>query len=101
MLLPTDSDGDYLTFINLKSTANVVKKTLPPADDSISNDIDIPVGFAFGNTSQSTVYVSFTSCQSFISLMHDVPLNIHVGFNKWLSIFWPECNIFKESLPFQ
>lgn len=59
--LITDSDADYLPFITLKSTTNVVMKTLPPADDSISNDIDIPVGFAFGNTLQSTVYVSFTS----------------------------------------
>ena len=57
--LNTESDADYLPFVTLRRTMNVVKKTLPPADDSISNDIHIPVGFAFGSTSQLNVYVSF------------------------------------------
>ena len=52
------SDASYLPFITLRTTNNVVKKFLPPADDSISNDIDILTGFAFDNTTQTTVYVS-------------------------------------------
>ncbi len=36
----------------------VKKKNLPPADDAASTDIDIPFGFAFDNTSQTTAYVS-------------------------------------------
>lgn len=55
--LISESDVDYLPFISLRSTSNVVKKSLPPADDSISSAIDIPAGFAFGNTTMSTVYV--------------------------------------------
>ena len=56
--LPAGSDANYLTFIALRSTSNVVRKSLPPADDSISGDIDIPAGFAFGNTTLAKVYVS-------------------------------------------
>ena len=52
------SDASYLPFITLRTANNVVKKSLPPADDSISNGIDIPAGFAFDNTTQTTVYVS-------------------------------------------
>ena len=52
-----DSDVEYLPFVKLRNTTNVVKKDLPPADDTTSADIDVPVGFAFGNTSQTTVYV--------------------------------------------
>ena len=34
-----------------------MKKDLPPADDTTSTDIDVPLGFAFGKTTQTTVYV--------------------------------------------
>lgn len=52
------SDTDHLPFVQLRTTANVVKKDLPPADDATSTDIDIPVGFPFDSTSQTTAYVS-------------------------------------------
>ena len=54
----TVSDTEYLAFTKLRTTNDVVKKDLPPADDAISTDIDIPSGLAFGNSSQTTVYVS-------------------------------------------
>ena len=57
--LATVTDVDYLPFIELGNTTNVIRKELPPADDSSSTDIDIPIGFAFGNTFQKTVYVSY------------------------------------------
>ena len=53
------SDADFLAFINLRSTAGVTKKDLPPADDTTSSDIDIPFGLVFDNASQTTVYVSW------------------------------------------
>ena len=52
-----DSDVDYLPFVKLRNTTNVVKKDLSPADDTTSTDIDVPFGFAFGNISLTTVYV--------------------------------------------
>lgn len=52
-----DSDVDYLPFIKLRNTTNVVKKDLSPADDTTSTDIDVPFGFVFGNISLTTVYV--------------------------------------------
>ena len=52
------SDTDFLPFTRLRTTGSVVKKDLPPADDVTSVDIDIPFGLAFGNTSQTTAYVS-------------------------------------------
>ena len=55
--LTADSDVDYLPFIKLRNTTNVVKKDLPLADDTTSTDIDVPLGFTFGSTSQTTVYV--------------------------------------------
>lgn len=53
------SDTDFLPFTLLRTTASVVNKVLPPADDTTSIDIDIPVGLAFGNTSQTTAYVRY------------------------------------------
>ena len=52
------SDADYLPFTRLRTTNNVVRKELPPADDTTSTDIDIPYGLPFDNTSQTTAYVS-------------------------------------------
>lgn len=58
ILLFLASDTDFLAFMELVTAGGVVKKSLPPAYDAISTDIEIPFGFAFGNTSQPTVYVS-------------------------------------------
>jgi len=50
--------SNILPFLTLGETTGVVRKYLPSADNSASNAVDIPSGFAFGNSSQSTVYVS-------------------------------------------
>ena len=52
------SDVNFLEFIRLGTTDNVVKKVLAPADDSISADINIPNGFAFDESSQTEAFVS-------------------------------------------
>lgn len=62
------SDTDFLPFTKLQTIGNVKKKSLPPADDAASTDIDISTGLAFGNTSQKIVYVSvFTVYCYFLS----------------------------------
>lgn len=50
------SDGD-LFFLELGSSSGSNRKYLPAADDSASIAIQIPNGFAFGNTTQTSVYV--------------------------------------------
>ena len=51
-------ETDFLPFIHLGSTADVKKKDLPAVTNATSVNINIPIGFAFDNTSQKTVYVS-------------------------------------------
>jgi hypothetical protein len=67
-----DSDVDYLPFIKLRNTTNVVKKDLPPADDTTSTDIDVPLGFAFGNISPTTVYVWLET--HFCCMLNNIPI---------------------------
>ena len=57
----TDSDTDHLPFFSLKNTSRNFRQALLPADDGISPSIEVPGGFAFDNTSQSTVYVRATA----------------------------------------
>ena len=57
----TDSDTAYLPFFSLKSSSRNFRQALLPADDSISPSIEVPGGFAFDNTSQSTAYVRATA----------------------------------------
>lgn len=63
-LILLDSDVYHIPFIVLSNTNDVVTKELPLADNSASTDIEIPIGFAFGNTFQTSVYVrlSKVSC---------------------------------------
>ena len=50
-------------FHNMGRTVGVSRKNLPPVDDGASVEIDIPTGFAFGNTTNSVVYVRIiTDC---------------------------------------
>ena len=53
----TDLDILYLPFFNLESASSNFRQTLQPADDSFSTSINVPGGFAFDNTSQSTIHV--------------------------------------------
>ena len=50
----------YLPFIDLSAnTSTDVNRTyLAPEDDDTSSAIEIPIEFAFGNSSQTNVYVS-------------------------------------------
>ena len=41
----------------MESASSNFRQVLLPADDGISTSIAVPGGFAFDNTSQSTVYV--------------------------------------------
>jgi len=55
-LILVRSGGDLL-FFELGSGSGGTRKYLPAADDSASIAIQIPNGFAFGNTTQTSVYV--------------------------------------------
>ena len=50
-LLGASSSFPFIDFERGNSTA------LPTQNDGISNPIDVPYGFAFGNTTQTTIYV--------------------------------------------
>jgi hypothetical protein len=47
-----------LPFLTLRVTPGVDTLTVPAADDGTSSAIPIPTGFPFGNSNQSTAYVS-------------------------------------------
>ena len=51
-------DPGYLPFLPIEGNAGV--KYLPPSDDSASAAINIPLGFPFGNSTHTNVYVSYT-----------------------------------------
>ena len=55
-----NSDGDLL-FFELGGSSGGTRKYLPAADDSASIAIQIPNGFAFGNTTHTSVYVRIFS----------------------------------------
>ena len=54
---PLCSSG-YLPFVLLGTTDAVETVYLPKFDDGVSVQISIPTGFPFGNSNQSSVYVS-------------------------------------------
>ena len=47
-----------LPFLELGTTAGIDRVTLPVLNDGISDAIDIPFGFALGNSTQADIYVS-------------------------------------------
>lgn len=47
-----------LPFLELGRTAEVDSVTLPALDDGLSGAVNIPIGFALGNSTQTAVYVS-------------------------------------------
>ena len=57
---PTGPPGVYLEFIGLNVTAGVTLQFVPVQDDGATTPILIDTGFPFGNSIQSTAYVSFT-----------------------------------------
>ena len=50
--------GDYLTFLELGNTTGVTRTYIESVLDGSSSVITIPGGFPFGNTNQTSVYVS-------------------------------------------
>ena len=54
----SDSDGDYLPYLELESTSGVSLTYLPPILDGTSTSISIPAGFIIGSTNHTSVYVS-------------------------------------------
>ena len=57
---PTGPPGVYLEFIGLNVTEGVTLQFVPVQDDGATTPILIDTGFPFGNSIQSTAYVSFT-----------------------------------------
>ena len=53
-----------LPFIELGRTAGIDGVTLPALNDGLSGVVDIPIGFALGNSTQTVVYVSAWPSQS-------------------------------------
>ena len=47
-----------LEFLELGTTTNVERRYLAHVQDTVSSRIPIDIGFAFGNTTQQSVYVS-------------------------------------------
>ena len=47
-----------LPFLELGRTAGVDHVTLPALNDGVSGVVNIPVGFAVGNSTQTNIYVS-------------------------------------------
>ena len=58
-----------LPFIELGATSGVSTVSLPAQDDGVSGAINVPTGFAFANTSQTTVYVRPLIGQAFNTVL--------------------------------
>ena len=63
-LIIADS-SQSLPFIELGTTTGVGTSALPAQNDGVSGVINVPIGFAFANTTQTTVYVSIVVVASF------------------------------------
>ncbi len=50
--------SESLAFIELGTTTGADTVTLPAQNDGVSSGINVPMEFAFANTTQSLVYVS-------------------------------------------
>lgn len=59
-------------FLELGRTAGVDAVTLTALNDGVSDTIDIPFGFAFGNSTQADVYVSQDYCASHNLVVHNL-----------------------------
>ena len=53
--------AESLPFIELGATTGANTVTLPAQNDGVSSGINVPMGFAFANTTMSMVYVSFNA----------------------------------------
>lgn len=92
------SDAAFLPFITLRTTDGVVKKDLPPSDDTTSIDIDIPYGLTFDKTSQTTAYVSYSYTYAFFVILNFL---IKTGCDKWILLLRPKSNFSAESSSLQ
>jgi len=52
------ADTEYLPFVEIGTTSGINRNYLPSYDDSISDSISVPVGFAFGNATHAQLRVS-------------------------------------------
>lgn len=50
--------GNVLEFLELGTSSNVERQYLAHVENTVSSRIPIDMGFAFGNTTQQSVYVS-------------------------------------------
>ena len=75
---------DYIDFLDLGLTNNV-KQTFLSNGDEMSDPIEVPNGFAFGNTTSSVLYVSYIAKIEIIDSLH-LTSGLYIG-KRAINIF--------------